>query len=110
MWRLPTRAIEVVGVVGVRQQLNHVTCPGLVLCFQKVGQLAQVVGIAQGVRALQAETAMMRFVSPSAQASNPKNGLDRLSRGGQVHPGWGVLAVRAMVTHWPPGVGSYSNR
>ncbi len=99
MWRLPTRAIEFVGVVGVRQQLNPVACPGVLKCFQKVRQLAQVMGIAQGVRALQAETAMMRFVSPSAQASNPKNGLDRLSRGGQVHSGGHVLAVRKIVTH-----------
>ena len=46
-------AIEVIEVVGVSQQLNHVACPSLVLFFQKVGQFAQVVGVAQGVLALQ---------------------------------------------------------
>ena len=38
-------------MIGVRQQFNHVACPGLVKFLQKVGQLAQVVGIAQGVTA-----------------------------------------------------------
>ena len=47
------RAIDVIGVVGVAQKFNHVAGPSLPLLLQEVGQLAQVVGVAQGVLALQ---------------------------------------------------------
>jgi len=51
--RFAIKAVQIVLVVGVGQQLNHVTCPSLVLLFQEVGQLAQVVLVAQGVLARQ---------------------------------------------------------
>ncbi len=45
---LTVSAVEIIQVVGVSEQLNHVACPRLALVLQEVGQLAQVVLVAQG--------------------------------------------------------------
>ena len=46
-------AVDVIEVAGVCQHLDHVAGPSLPLLLQEVGQLAQVVGVAQGVLARQ---------------------------------------------------------
>jgi hypothetical protein len=46
-------AIDIIEVAGVAQNLNHVACPSLALLLQQVGQLAQVMGVAQSMLAQQ---------------------------------------------------------
>ena len=45
---LTVSAVEIIQVVGVREQLNHVAHPRLALLLYYVGRFAQVVLVAQG--------------------------------------------------------------